>query len=110
MVFIDTFTERRDQFSTNVLEVPLGSGSGFIWDNEGHIVTNFHVVRNSQAAQIAILTNDKDRKGLPPSTEQPMQPYNTSMRPAGFSTVSPPGNYKRSVFKATVVGVDPTKV
>jgi len=26
------------------LEVPSGSGSGFLWDDKGHIVTNFHVV------------------------------------------------------------------
>lgn len=39
VVFIDTFTERRDVFTTNVLEVPLGTGSGFVWDDEGHIVT-----------------------------------------------------------------------
>jgi len=26
------------------LEVPIGSGSGFLWDDKGHVVTNFHVV------------------------------------------------------------------
>ena len=38
---------RLNFFSFNVLEVPAGSGSGFIWDNDGHIVTNYHVVRNA---------------------------------------------------------------
>ncbi|KAL7566527.1 hypothetical protein ACA910_006436 [Epithemia clementina (nom. ined.)] len=56
VVFIDTFTECRDAFTTNVLEVPLGSGSGFIWDTDGHIVTNYHVVRNAKSAQVAILS------------------------------------------------------
>jgi len=28
-----------------VQEVPEGSGSGFVWDEEGHVVTNLHVVR-----------------------------------------------------------------
>jgi S1-C subfamily serine protease len=37
VVFIDTFTEKQDTFSTNIMEVPLGSGSGFVWDKEGHI-------------------------------------------------------------------------
>jgi hypothetical protein len=26
------------------MEVPLGTGSGFLWDDKGHVVTNFHVV------------------------------------------------------------------
>ena len=37
VVFIDTFTEKQDVFSPNIMEVPLGSGSGFVWDKEGHI-------------------------------------------------------------------------
>jgi S1-C subfamily serine protease len=40
VVFIDTFTEKQDQFSPNVMEVPLGSGSGFVWDRDGHIGTS----------------------------------------------------------------------
>lgn len=30
-----------------MLEVPQGSGSGFVWDKEGHIVTNYHVIRGA---------------------------------------------------------------
>jgi hypothetical protein len=106
VVFIDTFTERRDAFSTNVMEVPLGSGSGFIWDDAGHIVTNYHVVRNAQSAQIAIVTADG---GTGSSSMQPVNnavlPY-TSMKPT--SALSKSGA-TRSVFKAKVVGVDPGK-
>ncbi|KAK3030851.1 hypothetical protein RJ639_035780 [Escallonia herrerae] len=32
---------------TGVVEVPEGNGSGVIWDVEGHIVTNYHVIGNS---------------------------------------------------------------
>jgi S1-C subfamily serine protease len=39
---------RRDWFSMDVTEVPRGTGSGFIWDKEGHVVTNYHVVQGSQ--------------------------------------------------------------
>jgi S1-C subfamily serine protease len=34
-------------FSWRVSEVPAGSGSGFIWDDKGHIVTNYHVIRGA---------------------------------------------------------------
>lgn len=38
---------RQDAFTLDVLEVPQGSGSGFVWDKSGHIVTNFHVIRGA---------------------------------------------------------------
>ena len=31
-------------WSMRALEVPAGSGTGFIWDTQGHVVTNYHVV------------------------------------------------------------------
>lgn len=38
---------RQDLFTLDVLEVPQGSGSGFVWDTDGHIVTNYHVIRGA---------------------------------------------------------------
>ncbi|PHT89674.1 Protease Do-like 8, chloroplastic [Capsicum annuum] len=32
---------------TGMVEIPEGNGSGAIWDKEGHIVTNYHVIGNS---------------------------------------------------------------
>ncbi|KAK1432860.1 hypothetical protein QVD17_09762 [Tagetes erecta] len=32
---------------TGVVEIPEGNGSGVVWDEEGHIVTNYHVIGNS---------------------------------------------------------------
>ncbi|KAL7190506.1 hypothetical protein ACSBR2_022727 [Camellia fascicularis] len=32
---------------TGVVEVPEGNGSGVVWDGQGHIVTNYHVIGNS---------------------------------------------------------------
>jgi len=34
-------------FSTDVTEIPRGTGSGFVWDDRGHIVTNFHVIQGA---------------------------------------------------------------
>lgn len=38
---------RQDSFTLDVFEVPQGSGSGFVWDKDGHIVTNYHVIRGA---------------------------------------------------------------
>lgn len=48
---------RRGFFSRNVQEVPQGTGSGFVWDKEGHIVTNYHVVRG--AASLTVTLQDQ---------------------------------------------------
>lgn len=47
VVFISTSTVRRDRWSMNAMEVPAGTGSGFIWDTEGNIVTNYHVIEDA---------------------------------------------------------------
>ncbi len=39
---------RRNIFSLDVTEMPQGSGSGFVWDRDGHIVTNFHVIEGGR--------------------------------------------------------------
>nr|ACL52526.1 unknown [Zea mays] len=47
VVYITNLAVRQDAFTLDVLEVPQGSGSGFVWDKSGHIVTNFHVIRGA---------------------------------------------------------------
>jgi S1-C subfamily serine protease len=37
-----------------VFNVPRGTGSGFIWDANGHIVTNRHVVAGASAARVRL--------------------------------------------------------
>ncbi len=54
VVFITTSAEQMDPWSMSVQEVPRGSGSGFIWDDLGHIVTNFHVVQGTSSATVTL--------------------------------------------------------
>jgi S1-C subfamily serine protease len=54
VVYITNLAVRRDAFSFNVLEIPQGTGSGFVWDDAGHIVTNFHVIQSAQAAEVTL--------------------------------------------------------
>jgi S1-C subfamily serine protease len=58
VVYINTFVNARDAITMNVLEVPSGTGSGIVWDKEGFIVTNFHVVRQANTAEIRVTTPD----------------------------------------------------
>lgn len=53
VVFINTTAERTDYFG-DTAQVPEGSGSGFVWDKAGHVVTNFHVIRNASGAQVTL--------------------------------------------------------
>src|SRR5215510_2132603 len=50
VVYITTVQHVRDFFSRNVMRVPQGTGSGFIWDEEGQVVTNYHVIQGAQEA------------------------------------------------------------
>ena len=55
VVYITTTEERsRDFFGLDVVEVPAGSGTGFIWDEQGHVVTNFHVIQGAARAYITL--------------------------------------------------------
>ena len=42
-----TVQVQRGGFSMDILDIPQGSGSGFVWDKQGHLVTNFHVPESS---------------------------------------------------------------
>jgi S1-C subfamily serine protease len=44
----------RGFFGLDVQQVPEGLGSGFVWDEDGHIVTNYHVVKGADTAQVTL--------------------------------------------------------
>ncbi|HSS52326.1 MAG TPA: trypsin-like peptidase domain-containing protein [Thermoanaerobaculia bacterium] len=54
VVFITSLAVQQDAFSLNSNEIPQGSGSGFVWDTQGHVVTNYHVVANADAARVTL--------------------------------------------------------
>ena len=54
VVYITTVQYVRDFFSRDVMRVPQGTGSGFIWDDAGRVVTNYHVVRGAQEALVRL--------------------------------------------------------
>ncbi len=54
VVYITTQVQRMDYWTRNVFEVPQGTGSGFLWDDRGHVVTNYHVVQNASSAKVTL--------------------------------------------------------
>ncbi|MFZ4713931.1 MAG: S1C family serine protease [Bacteriovoracaceae bacterium] len=44
------------------VDVPAGAGSGYVWDNEGHIVTNYHVIEKGDNFTINFLNDNKPYK------------------------------------------------
>jgi S1-C subfamily serine protease len=64
VVHITTLAAQRGFFSTDVMQVPRGTGSGFMWDDRGHIVTNFHVIQGASGATITLSDQSTWRAAL----------------------------------------------
>jgi S1-C subfamily serine protease len=54
VVFISTRERVVDFWTRNVQSVPRGTGSGFIWDDRGHVVTNLHVIAGASEASVRL--------------------------------------------------------
>jgi S1-C subfamily serine protease len=54
VVYISTSDRVVDFWTRNVMSVPRGTGSGFVWDDQGHIVTNVHVIADAAAATVKL--------------------------------------------------------
>jgi S1-C subfamily serine protease len=63
VVFITTQARVVDLWTRNAFNIPRGSGSGFLWDDRGHVVTNHHVVSGASGA----LVNLSDGREVPAS-------------------------------------------
>src|SRR5499427_3867467 len=54
VVNITAIGVQRDFLTLNLYQIPQGTGSGFIWDRTGNIITNFHVIQDADAAQVTL--------------------------------------------------------
>jgi len=61
VVFITNIQLVRDFFSWTEEAVPRGSGSGFVWDERGHIITNYHVIEDGDLFNVT-LPNQEERQ------------------------------------------------
>ena len=54
VVFVTALGERRDALTLDVSQTPQGAGSGVVWDTEGHVVTNYHVVKDAMELRVTV--------------------------------------------------------
>src|SRR5882672_3083812 len=52
---VAVYSDRR----RNPIEITQGTGTGFVWDEEGHIVTNFHVIKDSDRVKVTLAGDDR---------------------------------------------------
>lgn len=94
VVFVTSSKLRRNLFSLNVLEIPRGAGSGFIWNENGLIVTNYHVVAGADRLTVTLQDQSEhgaEVVGLAPERDLAVirlldPPKNLSVLPLGDSS------------------------
>jgi S1-C subfamily serine protease len=69
VVYITTRAKVRDFWTRNVYSVPRGTGSGFIWDGAGHVVTNYHVLEGASEATVKLADGRDYKAGLVGASE-----------------------------------------
>jgi S1-C subfamily serine protease len=54
VVNVTSLAVGRDRFTLNAVAIPRGTGSGFVWDEQGRIVTNYHVIKDAGAVRVTL--------------------------------------------------------
>jgi S1-C subfamily serine protease len=54
VVYIAIAQRVLDPWSRNMFSIPRGTGSGFVWDQHGHVVTNNHVIMGASEARVRL--------------------------------------------------------
>ncbi|MDZ4749606.1 MAG: trypsin-like peptidase domain-containing protein [Saprospiraceae bacterium] len=83
VVYITTTTVKEDYWSRNIYEIPAGTGSGFIWDDKGNIVTNYHVIKGAYKAKVTLsdqTTWDAEIAGIEPRKDLAVLKINPSSK------------------------------
>ncbi len=55
VVHVTSLALRQDVFTLDVQQIPQGTGSGIVWDDAGHIITNYHVIQDGNAARVTLI-------------------------------------------------------
>ena len=88
VVYVTNTELRRSFFTLNVQEIPRGSGTGFIWNESGLVVTNFHVIAGAHKLTITLQDRteyDADVIGVAP--EKDLAVLRIKKPPKGLATL-----------------------
>lgn len=72
VVHITSIAVRRNPLNLDVLAIPQGTGSGFVWDKDGYVVTNYHMIEKAEAAKVTLADRsewDAHRVGVAPDKD-----------------------------------------
>lgn len=58
VVHVTSVSSRRSRFTMDPSDLDQATGTGFVWDQQGHIVTNFHVVQGGEKARVTLDQED----------------------------------------------------
>ncbi len=64
VVYVTSIALRRSLFSLNAVEIPQGTGSGFVWDKNGRIVTNYHVISDANRIKVTMYDHSSWKASL----------------------------------------------
>jgi S1-C subfamily serine protease len=85
-----------------IARIDSGAGSGFIWDTKGHIVTNFHVIRNASRANVTLHDHtvlEAELVGAEPDVDVAVLKVDFSRTKSNGSTISPVTVGKSSILR-----------
>lgn len=57
VIYVTSIALKRGFFSLNAVEIPQGTGSGFVWDKKGRVVTNYHVISDANRLRVTMADN-----------------------------------------------------
>ncbi|MCW8141444.1 MAG: trypsin-like peptidase domain-containing protein [Planctomycetota bacterium] len=55
VVNVTNLAVRRDRWTLDLAQIPQGTGTGFVWDAAGHVVTNFHVIDGAHQVVVTLV-------------------------------------------------------
>lgn len=105
VVHIANLAVRQDFFSLDVLQIQQGTGSGFVWDTNGHIVTNLHVLEGGDFKVRLADQSEYEAKVVGYATNKDLAVLRVIGAPASKLTPLPLGVSQRLLVGQTVLAV-----